>query len=54
MNYGGYNSDIPKPILSSHKISNYNSTFSFICYTNKTKFNDPLTELEILNIKTQE
>ncbi|CAD8097127.1 unnamed protein product [Paramecium primaurelia] len=54
MNYGGNNLDIPKPIISSNKISNYNSTISFICYTNKTMLHDPFTEEEILNIKTQE
>jgi len=43
MNYGGKNFDIPKPIISSNKISNYNSTISFICYTNKTMLHDPFT-----------
>ncbi|CAD8169551.1 unnamed protein product [Paramecium pentaurelia] len=54
MNYGGKHVDIPKTIFQSTKISNYNSTLSFICYTNKTKFHNPYTEEEILNIKTQE
>ncbi|CAK83811.1 unnamed protein product (macronuclear) [Paramecium tetraurelia] len=54
MLYGGKDNDIPQAIISPDKISKYNSTISFICYTNKTKFNDILTDEEILNIKTQE
>ncbi|CAD8199816.1 unnamed protein product [Paramecium octaurelia] len=54
MLYGGDGDNIPQHIISGNKISYYNSTISFICYTNKTKFNDPFTDEEILNIKTQE
>ncbi|CAD8115694.1 unnamed protein product [Paramecium sonneborni] len=53
MNYGGINSKIP-PSIQSSKIGIYNTTLSYLCYTNKTKFHQPSTRDELINVKTQE
>ncbi|CAK57434.1 unnamed protein product (macronuclear) [Paramecium tetraurelia] len=53
MNYGGINAKIPKSIQSK-RIGAYNTTISCLCYTNTTKFHQPYTHEELINIKTQE
>ena len=45
MNYGGIN-DIPSIINIPHGIRNYKISYSFLCYTNKTSFHDPITSEE--------
>ena len=51
MDYGGISSKIPNSIKSA-RIGIYNTSFSFLCFTNKTKFYQPLTHEELINIKS--
>lgn len=53
MQYGG-TTKIPDPLRIIKGYGNYDISYSFMCYSNLSSFNQPKTIEEIVGVKLQE